>query len=132
MIVNQKSSTDFTTLTNCSRSVGFTQENTLGLCKKPNVEDSQIPASGAHLDALLNKNQATIRINPLPFVSTEDSVEMPKGSGPQHTVEYSICRIVPVLTTNIRYRAQGACKSGKAVIEDEAVEGKRASTPFSP
>ena len=101
MIVNQKSSTDSTTLTNCSRSVGFAQENTLGLCKKPNVKDSQIPGSGAHLEALLNNNQATIRINPLPFVSTVNSVEMLRGLGAECTVEYSICRIVPVPTINI-------------------------------
>ena len=101
MIVNQESSTDFTTWTNCSRSVGFTQENTLGLYKKPSVKDSQIPGSGTHLDALLNDNQASIQINPLPFVSTVDSVETPRGSGPQRTVEYSICRIVPVLPMKI-------------------------------
>jgi len=124
MIVNQKSSTDFTTWTNGSRSVGFTQENTLGLCKKPSVKDSQIPGSGTHLDALLNDNQASVRINPLPFVSTVDSVETPRRSGAQRTVEYSICRIVPVP------RGGYACShceerrlSGKIlIVDDEALE----------
>ena len=96
MIANQKSSTDSTTWTNCSRSAGFTQENTPGLYKKPSVKDSQMPRSGAHLDALFDDNQASVRINPLPFVSTVDSVETPRGSGAQPTVEYSICRIVPL------------------------------------
>jgi hypothetical protein len=45
MIANQKSSTDSTTWTNCSRSAGFTQENTPGLYKKPSVKDSQIPGA---------------------------------------------------------------------------------------
>ena len=37
-----------------------------------------------------------VLINPLPFVSAVDSVETPRGSGAQRTVEYSICSIVPV------------------------------------
>jgi hypothetical protein len=73
MIVNQESSTDFTTWTNCSRSVGFTQENTLGLYTKPSVKDSQIPGSGAHLDALLNDNQASAWMMLIPIKVFGDS-----------------------------------------------------------
>jgi len=69
------------------------------------VQDSQIPYSGAQLDALVDDYQASIDINPLPFVSTVDSVETPRGLGAQRPVEYSICRMVP--TINIHYPERG-------------------------
>jgi len=61
----------------------------------------------AELDVLFNDNQASVRINPLPFVSTVDSVETPRGSGAQRTVKYSICIIVPVPPKKICYHVPG-------------------------
>ena len=55
-----------------------------------------MPRSGAELDTLISNYQASACINPLPFVSTVDSVDMPRAPGAQRTVEYSICRIVSV------------------------------------
>jgi len=65
----------------------------VGTC---NFAARELPRSGAQLEAFFNDYQASVQINPLPFVSTVDSVETPRGSGAQRTVEYSICRIVPV------------------------------------
>jgi hypothetical protein len=92
-----------------------------------------MPRSGAQLDALFDDKQASVRTNPLPFVSTVDSVETPRGSGAQPTVEYSICRIVAVPPGRYPLRsARRVLKSGKILIDNEGFEGKRVSSPFAP
>jgi hypothetical protein len=84
------------------------------------VQGFQIPRSGGPLDALLNDNHASGRINPLPFVFCVDWVEMPGGSGAQRTVEYPFCRIVPVpLRRYARSRRDEGPMSGKIVIVDD-------------
>ena len=89
------------------------------------MQDSQIPRSGGQLDQFFNDYQASVRINPLPFVSTVDSVETPRGSGAQRTVEYSIRRIVPVPPRRYAPLLSEECpKSGKIlIVDDGALEG---------
>jgi hypothetical protein len=88
------------------------------------VQGSQIPRSGAQLDALFSDYQASVPINPLPFVSTVDSVETPRGSGGQRTVESSICRIVPLPPGRYAVLHKEDCLSGKIlIVDDEALEG---------
>jgi hypothetical protein len=83
-----------------------------------------MPHSGGQLDALFDHYQASVRVNPLPFVSTVDSVETPRGSGALRTVEYSICRIVPLPPGRYAVLHKEDCLSGKIlIVDDEALEG---------
>jgi hypothetical protein len=91
------------------------------------LKDYEMPRNRAQLDALISNEQASACINPLPFVSTVDSVETPRGSGAQRTAEYSICRIVSVhleghrfLRGEVSYVAKDA---GRRLLKDSEPAG---------
>ena len=98
------------------------------------MQGSQIPRSGGQLDVFFDDYQASVRINLLPFVSTVDSVETPRGSRAQRTVEYSFRRIVTVPPG--RYACllheEGRLSARILIVDDQALEGGRVGRPFVP